>query len=110
MTRSFSALMVVFIATAFFYTPGVFGADLANGRKVFESYCVGCHKNGGNTVAVDKTLKTDALKKNGVNSLETVKNQVSAGRGSMPAFGSFLSAGDVEDVAAYVLEQAAGGW
>ncbi len=110
MTRSFSALMVVFIATAFFYTPGVFGADLANGRKVFESYCIGCHKNGGNTVAAGKTLKNDALKENGLTSLKAVKDQVAAGRGSMPAFGSFLSAGDVEDVAAYVLNQAGRGW
>ena len=110
MTRSFSALMVVFIATAFFYTPGVFGADLANGRKVFESYCVGCHKNGGNTVAADDTLKSADLKKNGFDSREAVKKQVINGRGKMPAFGSFLSAGDVEDVAAYVLNQAGRGW
>jgi mono/diheme cytochrome c family protein len=28
----------------------------------------------------------------------------------MPAFGSTLSASDIENVAAYVLDQAAGGW
>jgi cytochrome c6 len=110
MTRSCIALAVLFMVTAFFYLPNVFGADLANGGKVFAAYCAGCHKNGGNTVAADDTLKSADLKKNGFDSREAVKKQVINGRGKMPAFGSFLSAGDVEDVAAYVLDQAGRGW
>lgn len=110
MIRSCKAMVMIFMAAAVFWAPEVFGADLANGRKVFATYCVGCHKNGGNTMAADKTLKKEALKKNGLGSFEAVKKQVTAGRGAMPGFGNFLSSGDAEDVAAYVLDQAARGW
>jgi cytochrome c6 len=36
--------------------------------------------------------------------------QVTNGKNAMPAFGGKLSAGDIADVASYVIEQSAKGW
>ena len=39
-----------------------------------------------------------------------VAYQVTNGKNAMPAFGGKLSAGDIEDVAAYVIDQSNKGW
>lgn len=87
-----------------------FAADLANGRKVFQANCAGCHKNGGNVVARDKTLQKEALLKYNHSSPQAIQKQVAEGHGKMPAFKNLLSPAQIEDVAAYVLDQAAQGW
>lgn len=87
-----------------------FAVDLANGRKVFQANCAACHKNGGNAVAGDKTLKKEAMLKYGRSSLEAIQKHVANGRGKMPAFKNFLSTKQIEDVSVYVLDQAEKGW
>jgi len=39
-----------------------------------------------------------------------VAMQVTNGKNAMPAFGGKLSAGDIADVAAYVIEKSNAGW
>jgi cytochrome c6 len=85
-------------------------ADLTVGAKVFKANCVACHIGGKNSVVSAKTLFQDALDANGINSAEAIINQVTNGKGSMPAFGSRLKPAQIESVAAYVLDQAAKGW
>jgi mono/diheme cytochrome c family protein len=79
-------------------TSGVTG-DPAAGKGVFASAgCSGCHtlKAAGATGNVGPNL--DQLKP----SEAAVKNQVIHGGGAMPAFGSQLSAAQIQNVAAYV--------
>ncbi|UCG13067.1 MAG: c-type cytochrome [Deltaproteobacteria bacterium] len=91
-------------------TPQASAADTKNGAKVFGSYCAGCHRHGGNIVNPEKTLKKEALEKSGKASAEAIKRQVTNGAGAMPAFKTSLSDKQIEDVVAYVLEQAEKGW
>jgi cytochrome c6 len=85
-------------------------ADTEAGKKIFMNTCVGCHSNGMNVIAPEKTLKKADLEKNAMYSDKAIINQVTQGKSPMPAFGKQLSASDIENVAAYVLKQADSGW
>jgi cytochrome c6 len=91
-----------------------FAADSAHGAQVFSANCAACHMGGGNVVNAERTLKADALKAylaGYADGPETaVAYQVTNGKNAMPAFGGKLSAGDIADVSAYVIEQSAKGW
>jgi cytochrome c6 len=83
-------------------------ADLENGESAFLGNCAACHAGGGNSVVAEKTLKLGAIDKyltGGLN-VDAIKTQVTNGKGSMPAFGDKLGPDDIEDVAAYVFDQA----
>ncbi|NJR57402.1 MAG: c-type cytochrome [Cyanobacteria bacterium CRU_2_1] len=90
--------------------PEAIAADLADGAKVFSLNCAACHMGGGNVVNAGKTLKKDALEKYEMASLNAIKNQVLNGKAAMPSFKGRLSATQIDDVAAYVLEQSEKGW
>ncbi len=85
-------------------------ADLANGANIFANNCAACHLNGGNVINGQKTLKQDALKRYDMASIDAIKSQVANGKNAMPAFLGRLTNSQVEDVAAYVIEQAENGW
>lgn len=85
-------------------------ADTANGAQVFNVHCAGCHINGGNIVRRGKTLKQKALKKYGMDSIDAIAYLVTNGKNNMSAFKERLSEQQIEDVSAYVLEQAEQGW
>lgn len=104
-------LYSVAIITIFFFTyEPALAADPANGKKVFRESCAICHKDGNNFVNPAKTLKKNALQKNNLFSLEAIVNQVTDGKGQMPAFKDKLDKESIEDVAQYVLDQAEKGW
>lgn len=84
--------------------------DVEAGGKVFMNNCAGCHNNGLNHIAPEKTLKKPALEKNGKFSEKAIIAQVTNGKSPMPAFGKQLSATDIENVAAFVLKQANTDW
>ena len=85
-------------------------ADIQSGAKIFQGNCSACHIGGGNVVIVNKTLKKEALIKYDKYSLAAIQTQVTKGRNAMPAFGSRLTKQQIENVAAYVLQQADNGW
>jgi cytochrome c6 len=95
--------------TTLFASPAL-AADLANGVKVFDVHCAGCHPNGSNIVRRGKSLKKKALQKNGVETLESIVSLVANGKNNMSAYRDRLSAKEIEDVSAYVLERAAKDW
>merc|ERR1712203_118858 len=82
-------------------------ADLENGESVFLGNCAACHAGGNNSVVAEKTLKKAAIEKylTGGDKAAAIQTQVTNGKGSMPAFGDKLGPDDIEDVAAYVLDQ-----
>lgn len=84
--------------------------DTTNGAKIFNVQCAGCHINGGNIVRRGKTLKQKALKKYGMDSQDAIANLVANGKNNMPAYKERLSEPDIQDISAYVLEQADQGW
>lgn len=91
-------------------TSPVLAADTANGAKLFEVHCVGCHVNGGNIIRRNKTLKLKALERNKVNTIDAIATLVANGKANMSAYKERLSQAEIEDVSAYVLEQASKNW
>ena len=81
-----------------------------NGAVIFENNCAGCHVNGGNIMRRGKNLKLKALQKNGVDSVESIAQLVTHGKGLMSAYGDRLTAEEIAEVAKYVTEQAKQDW
>jgi cytochrome c6 len=85
-------------------------ADLKGGAQVFQNNCAMCHVGGKNVVAPDKTLDQATLEKYGKDSIEAIAAQIKSGMNAIPAFKGKLTDAQIEDVAAYVLQQAESGW
>jgi cytochrome c6 len=85
-------------------------ADMVHGGQVFASNCAACHIGGGNVVNASKTLKISDLEQYEMASIEAIKTQVTKGKSAMPAFLGRLTEDEIDDVAAYVLDQAQKGW
>uniref|UniRef100_A0AAU7YQ39 Cytochrome c6 n=1 Tax=Gracilaria hainanensis TaxID=2871843 RepID=A0AAU7YQ39_9FLOR len=85
-------------------------ADLGAGEQIFSANCAACHANGNNAIMPEKTLKSDILSINGMDSIEAITNQVKNGKNAMPAFGGRLADEDIDNVANYVLNQSENGW
>ena len=90
--------------------PTALAADTENGTKIFSVQCAGCHINGSNIIRRGKNLKIKALKKYNMDSLEAISSIVTNGKNNMSAYKDRLSTQEIQDVAAYVLEQAEKGW
>ncbi len=110
MKKLLSIFLVAIAVLTVTFVPAAQAADTAAGAKIFTANCTACHMGGGNVVMAAKTLKKDALETYGMYSKEAIISQVTKGKGAMPAFGGRLSDADIENVAAYVLEQAEKGW
>ena len=82
----------------------------AQGSKLFETHCIGCHVGGGNIINWGKNLKLKALHNNKVDTVETIAALVTAGKGNMSAYKDKLSTVEIETVSRYVLDQAAKDW
>lgn len=103
------ALLAIAILTVGFGRPALAG-DAANGAKLFSANCAACHIGGGNVVMGMKTLKKEALEKYGMNSIEAITTQITKGKSAMPAFLGRLKPEQIDDIAAYVLEQSGKDW
>ncbi|MBD2205941.1 c-type cytochrome [Calothrix sp. FACHB-1219] len=102
-------LLGITIFTFAFSSPALAG-DAASGAKIFAANCASCHAGGKNLVQANKNLKKDALEKYGMYSAEAIIAQVTNGKNAMPAFKGRLKADQIENVAAYVLQQADKDW
>ncbi|WP_427157871.1 cytochrome c6 PetJ [Aliinostoc sp. HNIBRCY26] len=107
MKKIFSILLVgIAIFTFAFSNSALAAGDAVNGAKIFNANCAACHAGGKNLVQANKNLKIDALKEYGMYSAEAIITQVTNGKNAMPAFKGRLNDAQIEDVAAYVLDQA----
>ncbi|MEH2161383.1 MAG: c-type cytochrome [Nostoc sp.] len=102
-------LLGIAIFTFAFSSPALAG-DAVSGAKVFSANCASCHAGGKNLVNAAKSLKKADLEKYDMYSAEAIIAQVTKGKAAMPAFGKRLKAEQIENVTAYVLEQADKGW
>ena len=112
MRRLFS-LIAVWLALVLGAAPS-FAANSYNSAQIFSANCTLCHMGGGNVVNPERTLKLDALyaylANYSADPEAAVAYQVEKGKNAMPAFGGRLSATQIADVAAYVVEQAFNDW
>jgi len=104
-----------FVLGALLLTPSAFAGDIAQGQQVFTANCVACHAGGRNVVQAQKTLQKDALETYLENygtehNISAIVYQVTNGKNAMPAFGGRLTAEQIDNVAAYVNDQAEKGW
>ncbi|MBD2344954.1 cytochrome c6 PetJ [Anabaena subtropica] len=110
MKKIFSLVLLGIALFTFAFSSPVLAADSVSGAKVFSANCASCHAGGKNLVQANKTLKKDALEKFGMDSAEAIIAQVTNGKNAMPAFKGRLKPNQIEDVAAYVLDQADKDW
>ncbi|WP_315789058.1 cytochrome c6 PetJ [Fischerella sp. JS2] len=103
------ALLIFTLLIISFNQPAL-AADTTNGAKIFDVHCAGCHLNGSNIVRRGKNLKLKALKKYSMDSTEAIASIVANGKNNMSAYKDRLSEQQIQDVAAYVLQQAEKGW
>jgi cytochrome c6 len=80
------------------------------GSKVFNANCAACHIGGNNVILAEKNLSKDALAKYAMDSIASIKTQVTGGKNAMPAFGENLTSAEIEAVARYVLTQSQQDW
>ncbi|NEO80365.1 cytochrome c6 PetJ [Moorena sp. SIO4G3] len=107
MKKILIAILLVFALITFSFPDSALAAgDATNGGKLFAANCNACHMGGKNVVKQEKTLKKEALEKYGMYSAAAIIEQVTNGKPPMPAFRGRLKAQQIEDVAAYVLQQA----
>jgi cytochrome c6 len=92
------------------FNPPALAVDTINGAKIFNANCAGCHVNGSNIVRRGKNLKQKTLHRNHLDSIDAIATLVSNGKNNMSAYKDRLSPQQIEDVAAYVLEQAQKDW
>lgn len=110
MKKIFSLVLLGIALFTFAFSSPALAADSTNGAKIFSANCASCHAGGKNLVQANKTLKKDALEQYGMYSAEAIIAQVTNGKNAMPAFKGRLKPEQIEDVAAYVLEQADKDW
>lgn len=82
-------------------------ADAQEGQKLFQAKCVQCHaKDGSGHTAIGKTLGAADLRSAPVQKKTDAEfyQQISHGKGAMPAFGKALSDGQIKDLIAYIRE------
>lgn len=99
-----------FIFNTLFFSAQCLAADLEAGEQIFTANCSACHAGGNNAIMPEKTLQEEILENNGMKSIEAITTQVKNGKNAMPAFGGRLADEDIDNVANYVLSQAAKGW
>ncbi|MGD1912569.1 MAG: cytochrome c6 PetJ [Rivularia sp. (in: cyanobacteria)] len=93
-----------------FTSPALAEGNSAAGAPIFAANCAACHAGGRNLVNPAKTLSKTDLTKYHKDSPEEIVKQMTNGAGAMPAFRGRLKPDQMENIAAYVLEQAEKGW
>ncbi len=105
-----TTVLIILTALTIAYKSPALAADTTKGAKIFSVHCAGCHPKGGNIVRRGKNLKKRAMRRNGMDSLEAISSLVANGKNNMSAYKDRLSEKQIDDVAAYVLEQAEKNW
>ena len=92
------------------FAPMAFAADIEAGSQVFAGNCAACHAGGNNVIQNEKTLRKEALEQylEGGFKETSIVYQVTNGKNAMPAFGGRLDDEEIQNVAAYVFDQATG--
>ena len=90
--------------------PGPAQAAGSDGAALFQAHCAGCHVHGGNIIRRGRTLKLQALERNGITSAAAIATIAAEGIGQMGGYGQVLGPVGPEQVGEYVWQQALVGW
>ncbi|NER33315.1 MAG: c-type cytochrome [Oscillatoria sp. SIO1A7] len=110
MPRPLAALIIALTLLVLTPSNPALATDFTNGAQVFAANCAACHSGGGNIIRRGKNLKRRALGRNKMNSIKAISSLVTNGKYAMPAYKDRLSYQQIQDVAAYVLQQADNNW
>lgn len=110
MKKLMTLILFTFCLWIINFTSPAYALDTQNGGEVFSANCAGCHISGGNIIRRGKNLKKNTLKRYKMDSLEAIINIVTNGKNNMSAYQERLTSEEIENVAAYVLEQAEKNW
>lgn len=102
-----NSFFVIFLIFFLFDSKKAYATTFEEGKKIFITNCIACHKGGENLIIPEKNLKKNTLEANGMYSLNAIIYQVINGKNGMPAFGGRLLEEEIENVAFYVLNQSA---
>ncbi|MCT7948648.1 c-type cytochrome [Ancylothrix sp. C2] len=78
--------------------------------QLFATNCAGCHPNGSNIIRRGKNLKKKTLQKYKMDTQEAITEIITNGKNNMSAYKDRLSPEEIQQLAAYVLEQAEKDW
>ncbi len=109
--KTYSILLTIFfILLLIIFPTSAIAEEMIDGYKIFTVHCAGCHPNGNNIIRRGKNLKLRALKRNKVDTLDTIINLVTYGKNNMSAYEERLTQDEIKLVSQYVLEQARNNW
>ena len=81
-------------------SPAVFAADTFNGRKIYQTYCEGCH---GKTGRGEMPGTPNFSRGRGLIQTDlSLLNHIRSGRNAMPAFEGVLDNNEILDVITYI--------
>ena len=97
----------ILIAGAFILSAGAcYGASKIDGKKLFETHCAVCHKDGGNIVNPQKTLKKADREASGIKTAsDIVKQMRNPGPGMTKFDKKMLSDKEAKAIAEYILKK-----
>lgn len=107
-SNKFRFLTLILFLSITFSLPTM--ATTLDKATIFQANCAGCHVNGGNIVRRGKNLTMRALKRNNMDSIESISAIVANGKNNMSAYKDRLTEQQIQNVAEYVLEKAETGW
>ncbi|MEB3256373.1 MAG: cytochrome C6 [Synechococcaceae cyanobacterium] len=81
-----------------------------DGGRLFELSCAGCHPRGGNIIRRGRTLRLEALRRQGIEGPAAVAQIAAEGIGRMGGYREALGPGGAERVGDWVWRQAEAGW
>lgn len=109
--KTYSIFFTVFLLLfLIFSTTPALAEEVTDGAKIFTVHCAGCHPNGNNIIRRGKNLKMRALKRNKVDTLDSIVNIVTYGKNNMSAYEDKLTQDEIKIVSQYVLDQAKNNW
>lgn len=84
--------------------------EAAEGPRLFDLHCAGCHPNGGNVIRRGRTLRQADLLRQGIEGEAAIATIAAEGIGRMDGYATVLGDGGPELVASWVWQQAQAGW
>ncbi len=103
-------LITLIIASFSSHPKKVYAVNENKGEHLFIKNCAGCHINGGNIIRRNKTLKIKDLKRNGLDTPESIAKVAREGIGSMDGYEEVLGEKGDQLVANWIFKQAQKAW
>ncbi len=100
----------ILITIVLIFPFSAFAIDSQAGEKLFMEHCSGCHVNGSNIIRRGKTLKLEALKRNGIDNPEAIAKIAREGIGIMSGYEEVLGIEGDQLVGIWIWKQAQNAW